>query len=216
MSLLLKLLIVYIFFAFFIIGFLLSKIKFKIKNWDFETNLKNVHKDFEVDIGIYLYGYIKIIGASLKDDGVRIWGKKVDYDKFKKYEPFRNVNFKSIDRDFKISELREWKLQLEKLNLTLDVGFENVLFTSFSVFLISTILSIFVKKTVKKYNPKKYEYMIMPHYRSTNQIKLKANGIISAKTVHIIFILLKYKKRRAKNYERTSYRRSYENSYEQH
>lgn len=211
MSLLLKLLIVYIFFAIFIIGLFLSKVKFKIKCFEYETDLKKKRKKFEMDVGIYWYGCIKILGATLGDDGVRIFGKKVSYQKFKWLEPFRNVEFKSLDRDFKLSELRAWNLQLEKLDLKLDIGFENVLLTSFSIFVVSTILSILVKKTVKKYDSKRYKYVIMPHYRSTNQINLKANAIISAKTVDIICILLKYKKRRERKYERPSYRRSYEN-----
>ena len=214
MSLLLKLLIVYIFFAFFIIGLFLSKVKVKFKNFEYITNLKETHKKFEINVGIYLYGHIKILGATLGDDGVKIFGKKLYYSKFKWLEPFKNVDFKNLGDDFKISELKKWKLELEKLDLKLDMGFENVLFTSFAIFLSSTFLSVFVKKTVKKYSSKKYKYIILPHYRSGNVIKLIANGIITAKTVHIIFILLKYKKRREKAYERTSYRRSYENSYE--
>lgn len=214
MSLLLKLLIIYIFFAFFIIGLFLSKVRFNIKHFKYETNLKEKHKDFEINVGIYLYGYIKILGATLEDDGVRIFGKKVSYDKFKWFEPFKNVDYKGLGHDFKIAEMRAWKLRLEKLDLELNIGFENVLLTSFMVFTTSTLLSFFVQKTVKKYNPKKYRYVIMPHYRSSNQIKLNASGIITAKTANIIYILLKYKKRRTKKYERTSYRRSYENSYE--
>ena len=214
MFFLLKLLIIYIFLAFFILGIVLSKVKFKIKHLKYETNFKETHKKFEINVGIYLYGYIKILGATLGDDGVKIFGKKVSYHKFKWFEPFKNVDFKGLNHDFKLSEMREWKLQLEKLDLELNMGFEDVLFTSFSIFAVSTFLSFFVKKTVKKYNPKRYRYTIMPHYRSKNQVNLKSVGIISAKTVHIIAILLKYKKRRTKNYERTSYRRSYENSYE--
>lgn len=214
MNILLKLLIIYIFLAFFIIGLLLSKVKFKIKQFEYETNLKKTHKKLVWGIGIYLYGYIKILGATLEEDGVRIFGKKVSYQKFKWFEPFKNVNFKGFDHDFKLSDMREWKFQLEKLDLKLDIGFENVLFTSFSIFVVSTLLSFFVKRTVKKFDPQKYQYTIMPHYRSTNQVNLKATGIISSKTVHIIAILLKYKKRRTKEYERTSYRRAYENSYE--
>ena len=214
MNILLKLLIIYIFLAFFIIGLLLSKVKFKIKHFEYETNLKKRHKKLELNIGIYLYGYIKILGATLEDDGVRFFGKKLNYQKFKWIEPFKNVDFKNLDYDFKLRDMREWKLQLESLDLKLDMGFENVLFTSFSIFVASTLLSIFVKRTVKKFNPKKYHYIIKPHYRNANIVNLRATGIISSNTVHIIAILLKYKKRRTKDYERTSYRRAYENGYE--
>lgn len=211
---LLQFLIIYIFFSFFIIGFFLSKVKFNINNFEYETNIKETHKKLKINIGIYLYGHIKIIAATLEDDGVRVFGKKINYKTFKFFEPFRNVDYRSLRKDFDLNELRKWKMELEKLDLKLDIGFENVLFTSFSIFLASTLLSLFAQKTIRKYDSKKYKYVIKPHYRENNNIKLNASGIISVKTVHIINILYKYKKRRAKEYERTSYRRSYENSYE--
>lgn len=222
MELLLKLLIIYIFFAFFILGFILSKVKFNIKKYeyknDFESSvIKNKNSKvniFKINVGLYLFGIIKIFSIYLENDGVRIFGKKISYKKMKLNEPFKNINFKDLKEDFKLSELKKWKLNLESLDLRLDMGFENVLLTSFSIFIISTSLSFLVRNLIKKYIPEKYKYVIKPHYRNGNKIDLSLNGIISINTVHIISILFKYKQRREKVYERTSYRRSYENSYE--
>lgn len=217
MSLLLKLLIVYIFFAFIFIGLCLSKIKLNVK----EVKIQNLNKNMDIlyrfNIGLYLYGTIKILGINFNEKELSFLGKKIPYKTIKEskwYKNFKRTQLKELESDFNFKQIRDLKIKTEKLDMEINIGFENVLLTSFMIFAVSTVLSFIVKDTVKKYNEKKYKYIIMPYYQMGNIIKLKANGIFAIKTVHIMFILLKYKKRRVKNYERTSYRRSYENSYE--
>ena len=225
MELLLRLLIIYIFFAFFILGLIFSRVKFNIKKFEYKDffegyNEKNIKlKDkktniYKINAGLYLFGLIKIFGFNFENGGIRFLGKKISYKKIKFTEPFKEIDFKNLKEDFKLSKFKRWKLKLESLDLKLEMGFENVLITSLSIFLVSTGLSVIIKNMINKYSSRKYKYVIMPHYRNGNKIDLSLNGIISIKTAHIISILFKYKQRREIVYERTSYGRSYENSYE--
>lgn len=217
MDIVLRLLIAYIFFSFILIGVCFSKVKVDIKHLEFESFQKKVNKKYKICIGLYLYGFLRVINIVIEEDGIKILGKKISYEKIRKskvYIKMKQVNMREFEKDFKFKELRILKPELKKIDLKLDLGFENVLLTSFLIFAISTILSITVRDTVKKYNPIRYKYIIRPHYRSENKINLKLNSIIVFKSVHIILILLNYKRRRVDKYERTSYRRTYENSYE--
>ncbi len=217
MIILLKLLAVYSFFIFLAIGIYFSKIKIHIKYLEYEKLQEKVKLQYNINLGIFLYGNIKILGIRFEEDGMHFLWKKISYEVMKESHMFTKItkeNVRDFEKDFQWSDLKKLKPKLEKLDLNLDLGFKNVLLTSFMIFAISTILSIAVRDSVKRYNPVKYQYIITPYYKNTNIVSLKANSIIAIKTAHIMNILLNYKKRRVKNYERTSYRRSYENSYE--
>lgn len=183
MELLLRLLIIYIFFAFFILGLIFSKVKFNIKKYEYkdffegykERHLKQKNKKtniYKINVGLYLFGIIKILGFNFENGGIRFLGKKISYKKIKLTEPFKGIDFKSLKEDFKLSKFKKWKLNLEALDLKLEMGFENVLLTSLSIFLVSTGLSFLIKNMINKYSSKKYKYVIMPHYRSENKIDL--------------------------------------------
>lgn len=217
MHILFEILLVYIFFVLLIIGILFSKVKINIIHLEVESQMKKTNKKYAINLGLYIYGKIKIFGITFEENGIKFLWKRIKYSKFKNAkicEYLKKVNIKEVEKDFKLKELKGLKPELEKLDLNLDLGFESVLLTSFMIFAISTLLSLVVKDSVKKYNPTKYRYKIIPHYRSQNTISLKLNCIIAIKSVHIMLILLNYRRRRVKKYERPSYRRSYENSYE--
>lgn len=216
MSILLKFLIVYIFFTFFLVGIIFSKIKIKFQNVHIDGDIKNIQSTYLIKFEIYFYGILKIFSLKLNENEVRFLFFKISYKKIlnsKFYAKLKNIDIKEIENRISITDLKNIKFDLENLDMNLYFGVESVLLTSFSIFVISTLIGILVKKTVKKYDEKKYKYMIAPKYKN-NYISLSLNCIFSMKMVHIIFILLNYKRRSVKKYERTSYRRSYENSYE--
>ena len=91
--------------------------------------------------------------------------------------------------------------------------------TTYAIPFISTLISFFLKLTVKNVNlrnKREYYYKIEPVY-NTNIINLRLNCIINVKMVHIINIIYIFlnKKGRSDKYERTSNRRSYDYSNEQ-
>ncbi len=101
------------------------------------------------------------------------------------------------------------------INLKVDLGTEDAIYTS----ILATLLSIAISSILpiiacpKKY--KKIYYKINPSFLGRNVFYLNLKSIISVKMIHIIsiiFIILR--KRRGKKNERASDRRAYANSYE--
>ena len=216
MVIILYLLAICIFIIFLTLGFIFSKVKINIKQLEITNIDKEFNIKYKINIGIYLYGILKIFGLNIFEDRLEFLGKRIKYSNIKKLNIYKNICSNNLKNNIKISELKIIEPKIKKLDLKLDLGFENVLLTSFMIFAISTVLSFAVKNSVRKYNPKKYKYIIKPHYRCPNIINLHANSIITVNTVHIIHVLSNYKKRSVMKNERTSYRRSYEDSNEQY
>ena len=109
--------------------------------------------------------------------------------------------------------------EIFKFKLKLKIGLGDVIFTTFMIPIISSIISCVLNKgsinLYKKNSKQKYYFKIDPEYNKI-AVKLKLNCIINVKMVHIINIIyaLIIKKRRSDKYERTSYRRSYGYSHE--
>lgn len=61
MNILFDFFIVYVFFVFFVIGMLFSKIKITIKDLEVENLQKKLNKRYKINIGIYIYRYDKSI-----------------------------------------------------------------------------------------------------------------------------------------------------------
>jgi len=61
MYVLFEIFLVYIFFALLVIGVLFSKVKINIKHLEFENQMKKTNKKYSINVGLYLYGKIKIV-----------------------------------------------------------------------------------------------------------------------------------------------------------
>lgn len=216
MIIILYLLAICIFLVLLILGFIFSKVEINIKQLEIKNIEKELKIKYKINVGIYLYGVLKILGLNIFEDRFEFLGRKITYSNIKKSNIYKKIYLSNLKNNIKISELKLIEPKIKKLDLKLDLGFENVLLTSFMIFAISTVLSFTIKKGVKKYNPAKYKYIIKPHYRCPNIVNLQANSIITINTVHIIHVLSNYKKRSVMKNERTSYRRSYEDSNEQY
>ncbi len=130
--------------------------------------------------------------------------EEMDFNKLKQTIPINMETFKII---------KNLKLKIESLNLQINIGIEDAIYTSYSVATIASILSILLPHLVKEQDIKKVKYEINPIY-NTLTFNLKLDSIISLKIVHIIYVIYNLvKKGRDKN-ERTSNRRSYAYSHE--
>ena len=179
-----------------------DKVKLKI----FEEKLKKskIIFDYELYIGLYLLGKIKIVKIKIN---------KQILNKINIKEKISTENIKKIKREAKKN--KELKKVILKLDLKLELDTPDVLITTGLVTTISIIVSIIFSKLlkIKKFN--EYKYKIIPLYNNKNMLNLEINCIINIKIVHIIFILyILMKKRRDDKNERTSNRRSYDYSYE--
>lgn len=83
------------------------------------------------------------------------------------------------------------KPKLEEFKLNLNLGTEDVLLTSFLIFIISIAISMFLGKNIKKYDEKRYKYIILPNYNNKNSIKMLFSGILQIKLVNIISTVFK-------------------------
>lgn len=130
--------------------------------------------------------------------------EQIDFSKLKQNIP---INIKTL----KI--IKGLQIKIESLKLEINIGIEDVIYTSYTVAIIASILSIILPHLVKKEDIQNIRYEINPIY-NTLTFNLNLDSIISIKIVHIIYVIYNLvKKGRDKN-ERTSNRRSYAYSHE--
>ena len=192
------------------------RVKIKIVNLELNT-LKGkgnyIKEDFFAVITIYILekvpiGKIKINKAKLKKMQASNKLNKMRNDFSQKL--IENEN--NFDKDFFIA-ICNFPLELYNTSLKLEIGTKEVMFTTFLIPFISTIIALILKKYAKNNNQK---FKINPVYDEKNILKLEFKGIFEIKMIHIIntICILKKKKGRVKKNVRTSNRRSYDYSYE--
>lgn len=214
--------ILIIFLCIFLVIRYLS-IRISIINLEIDTNNKKIINDYQFEFGIYIFNKVRIIKFKVNEKRIKklenskILKKisKINLSKVTKrlenkvlnnYKSFRRTKFIKIF-------LKEIQPEILKFKLNLKIGLEDIMLTTYAIPFISTLISFFLKLTVKNVNlrnKREYYYKIEPVY-NTNIINLRLNCIINVKMVHIINIIYIFlnKKGRSDKYERTSYRRSY-------
>lgn len=185
-------------FLFFIIlfltfGLIFSKIKINVKKLDFKMFRNELfEKDYLIDIGIYLFGKIRILGITFRDNNMKFVGRNLKLDNIKKSKLYKNLeqsDIKEIDKKVLIDNIKNLNLKFEKFNLDLSLGTDSTLITSFLIFVVSTVISLIVQKGVSKYNPKKHSFIITPRYENCNLVNMDLKCILAVKTKNIVKIL---------------------------
>lgn len=202
---------VFIILLSFICMLISSTIKINVKQLELENILlPKVTYDYNIEIGFYLLGKIPFL--KFKINKARLKKLKI-MEKMKKAQVVQKIEWNG---DL-LKELKTLSPKIEELNLVLNIGTEDALYTSAIVFIISTILSLGLPHFVESKNYKKIKYEITPFFTGKNLFSLQVHSIIYVKMVHIINIIYIYlQKRREEKYERTSNRRPYADSYEQY
>ena len=179
--------LVSIFFVLFL-SLITSKLKINIVSLQKEKSSKKV--DFDVNVGFYLGGIIKILSVHLKKEGIYFFGWSI---------PYKNLQMDNLKmKDFKITSILEFLKTLDfKLNqfkVDLKIGTEDVLLTVFSVFAISTFFSLFFAKNRKKINQKNYTYRVVPIYNS-NELSFRISLKLSINMVNLAKVFFTQKQR---------------------
>ena len=209
-------LVFFFLFLIFILGLIFSKVKLVINKLELDNTVckQGYLGDIDGRIKIYLFGIIKILNIKINKTRIKKASLKkvLSKDKLTAIEGkiAKNVSFKDI------KEVKNININLEKLDMNLNLGTEDVIITSLIIFVISNIVTFIVVKNINKTNKKKYNYIINPCYQNKNVFILDVNCIISIKTVHIINMLYRFLKRSEKKDERASNRRSYDDCNEQY
>lgn len=199
------LLTIIIFLLIFAILILFSTFKLKIRNLEVKNKESKydsrIKKNYEIILGFYILEKIPILWIKLNNKKIK---------KVSNYKPFKKMNIKKIENRVPAKETINLlkNIKIEKLNLKIKIGTEDVILTSYLVAIIGSLIGILLPHIVKE-SEKYCIYKIIPKYRNKNEYYICLNGIFCIKIVHIIYIVcIKEKKGRDKN-ERTSNRRAY-------
>lgn len=194
----------------FIIFFLLlvlffSTLKIKIK--EVKINTESNTKIYDIDFCFYIFRimYFKI----------NVNNKKIKKNKFKSKLLEKILNVEEGFDKWRIKKIIGIikSIKIERIHLNIDFGLDNVIVTSFTTALISSILGILLANKMQKYKKEKVEYKVVPFYINRNFLNLELNCIIFTKVVHIIHMIIKQKRRSEEKYGRTSNRKFNANSY---
>lgn len=205
---------------------LISKLKIDIKNFNVQNiNKEKNNKNFFIVVSFVILNLtwlkIKIHKNLIAKEYVK--GKlKVEENNIKMGKEAEKVAKIFLDNKKIRDEFKKISIVLEKLDLNINVGLEDCIITSYLVGIIAVVISnilphVVAKKLKKAEISERYKYEIVPIYENKNLYKINLNCIITAKMVHIIYIIFlikKEKKRRSDKNERTSNRKPYEYSYE--
>ena len=202
-------------FLFLILAFLTLQIKLSIQGekTSCHNGKTNKEKEIKVKLSFYILGRVKIGTKQLtKEMGKKFIEKQKEMNRslkdIKKYEPELSTF---------LEDMKALKIKVEKFHLKLLLGTEDVILTSSIIVFISTAISCLLPHVTEKPVKKAIVYQILPLYEEKNQYDIQTNCIIQVKLVHIIYVIYRVIKRREidKN-GKSSNRRAYEYSYEQH
>ncbi len=187
-----------------------SSIKINIKEFKL-VNKKVI--DMEIVISIAFFNKINILKITLNKNrlnkiehnkSVRKIAKKLQERLIKDYKYMHNFEQKSI-KD--ILEILKY-FNVSNVEIDVNIGTEDVIFTSFVVTAISMIITFLIARKVEN-----TKYIVLPVYINENYVNLSIKCIISIKLVHIINIIKQFKRKdRDKKDGRPFNRRTYANS----
>ncbi len=201
----------------FVLVVILSNLRISINKLELSNEIEKtpIIKKFEMSISIYILNKIKIFNKNIDENYLKSEknSKKIEHIK-NKILSGKSIKEKKKSAKTDMDILKRLNINLKELNLELKLGTEDVLLTTFLIAIISIVISMALGKVIKRYDEKKYKYLIIPNYNNKNSLKIILNGIIDIKLVNIISILLKLLFRSDYFVKRTSNRRSYVNSYE--
>ena len=194
-----------------------SKIQIKVLNLNVTSqNKKHINRDYKIILKLYILYKIPIIKIVINDEKI----KKIKLNN-KLKDKITNIDFTLFKDNKRV--LKNVKYFLENINfkivqlcLKIDFGMENAQITAIATSFIGMLISLFLRDKAIDY--KKIKYKVNPLYINENVLNIELSSIFEIKMIHIINIIyILYKKRRSdNNNERTSNRRNYDYSYEQH
>lgn len=200
----------FIFLIIIIILFLSSKIIIELKDVSYLSGKSIITKKKDsLRIKLCILGKIPIVNIKVSKKLIK---------KLKLEEKFKKIDINDIEEDKnifnKIIDITKRNyLKIERLDLKVELGTENAALTAILVPIISTIVSMIIRRKVK--DIRKQNFKIKPIYNNQNILNIALSGILQIKMIHIINIIyILNKKEGVKKYERTSNRRSYGYSYE--
>jgi len=165
----------------------LFALKIKINIQRLSKHKKSFKIDFDINMAIYLFDFIKIFSISFKQDGIKFLIFKFSYNKIK----INKNKMRNIKKDLVIKIFKN--LKIENLNLNIVLGTENMSITVFSIFVVSALLSILPLVKKEQIDTKKYNYNIVPAYNE-NVLNFDISAKFSIRLLQLLKILFKKRK----------------------
>lgn len=194
----------------FICILIFSKIRIEIINFRFTSmNKKHLNENYKIIIKLRIFNKFTIFKIILTEKKL----KRLNLQQEAKIIKTRIIENKSkIDKKiFKV--MKKIKINIKKINLSINIGTEDASLTALLVAIISSITGVIFRKSI--IDSKKQIFKIVPVYVNKNLININVSGIFEIKMIHIINIIyVLNKKEGVKKNERTSNRRTYDYSYE--
>lgn len=208
--------------VFFVLGFIilissllvilmLSTITIEIRNLEIENKKfkedERVKGKYEVEISLNLLKSIKYFKIILNNKKIRKISDSV---------ALKKNNLKKLEKS-KLIRLNIFfiikKIKLKYLKLSINLGTEDAILTSYLVAIIASFIGIIIPHVLDE-NKKRCKYIVKPIYQNRNLYYIKLDSIIQIKIVHIIYSILILNKKEREKHDRTSNRRTYGYSYE--
>lgn len=167
---------------------LFSDIKLNIK--DVEIINFKLNSNCKIELGLFFLGKIKWLNIQLNR------GDKKNSERRKKAEEIIKNSVKDIIKDSINSNIELLKniiqkMVIKKFNLKVDIDTQDIELTAILVGALSALIPNIIRNNVKQ---NKCFFTVSPIFKETNYIYIKLNSIISIKILHIIYILVNYKK----------------------
>lgn len=174
------------------------RFEFEIENFSYSNMLKKIPDNFCIKVKLYIFNKLKFLEIKLDNKKIKkIYSKqkveKIDTKKIMKDLPKSNKE--------KLNLLK--KINLQKLDLNLEIGTIDIMFTTLIIPIISSFLSCLLVKA----DNQNCKYRIMPIYVEDFMYKIDLNCIFSLKMIHIINIMWLILRKRDDKNGRTSNRR---------
>ena len=215
-------LLIVITIIFFLI--ILSTLKIEVKNYEVsnmfsklnssennESTSKNLCKS---DNKINAKHKIKVSLNVL--DKLKIWQLKLNSEKIKKITlkmHLDRIDIKKLEKEIRIDDIKEIiqiKPKISYMDLSIKVGIDDVLLTTYAVPVLCTLISILLPLVVEKNSHKKIKYDIKPIYNNGNMYDVKFDIGIKIKVLKLLNAMyIIYKNRKKSNHKKNiTYRRA--------
>lgn len=147
---------------------------------------------------------IKIFFSLFNKVNIIIYKNKMNLNKM------INKAFSRSIKDYKkyVNIVKNSEYKIEELKIGIDIGADDVILTTFGVFILSNIISILTLYLNDKMNHQNVKYFVRPSYNKI-LFQVDLHSIISIKLTHIIYIIYRIKRERRNNNVRSSNRKSY-------
>lgn len=185
--------IVYIIFLFLISSNIILKIKDCNIFYDEKYQKKIEIRKIKTSIEVYVFKKIRILNIKIHENYCEIFKIKVNLNLLKILKEDEQTG-----TTFVIKNILKLKPKIKNIYFKLNLGTENLMFTTFLIPTISTGLSIILGKYGEKKeninSNNNLEFKINPIYVNKNMFELNTSIEISFSTIRTLFFIRKHKK----------------------